>query len=112
MKDTVQIIVPRTSADENTFAVVTAERTNKIQDGHDLKVAIRAAVTDWIENISKGCEAWERSAHDFNVGDLCTELGDETLSHCLRSHSVEELEIETFCCVYPFSWTFDEILYG
>ncbi len=101
-----QVIVPRVSADETTFAIVRWTGPKKLL--HPL----RAALTEWAKTTDEGREEWENSSSDFNVSDLsnaCYE--DEPLKGILAKHGITDLQVEVYSdSDYPGNWTYDTVL--
>lgn len=106
-------VVLRTSLDELTFAVVEANVDDYFHG--DLLRAVQTAVTRWVKMTPEGAEAWERSAEDFNVGDLSLELSDggerSTLRHYLASQGLFDVSVEPQVHnAASRDWTYDMVL--
>jgi hypothetical protein len=116
-----------------TFAIVTAELFNEDEarevtdhvtcfsgseraattsvQGNTLRDHIKLALSHWFTTTDAGREAWESSADDFNIGDLCHSLGDEELEASLRRHGIAQLTIDTYSSEGSgHAWTYDEVL--
>ena len=99
----------------STVALVQVNVDDTFNDsGHStesgaVQGAVVSAVTDWINETESGRKAWEESCEDFNIGDLCECLDDESLRARLSRYGIGGMEI----CITDGSesqWTFDEIL--
>lgn len=100
-----QLIIPRVSDDETTFAVVQWEGTTP------LLPALRKALADWFET-DDGKDALENSSDDFNVGDLSQEdCRRKPLADFLAKQGIHGLDVEVYSGTdYDDDWTFDTVL--
>ena len=105
-----QVVVFRESSNERTCAVLRCQRTETVSSGNVLQVALIRAVTRWIEQTPEGREALERSAGDFNIGDLMNELPEPTLEPFLEAEGVSGLEVEIYSGDET-GWDFDDLLF-
>jgi hypothetical protein len=114
MKAKRMAIVPRTSSDERTFAVVQWHGVNE----HEVREAITNALTEWM-NTDEGKESYANSgascSGDYNIGDLSVDLSSESpvLNTILVKHGVRALEVECYCTLMDDidqGWNFDTIL--
>jgi hypothetical protein len=108
----VRYIVPRISADEFTFAVVTADVTRRLTAA-EFRNAVTQAITEWVETTDVGRRAWQASSEDFNVGDLSGYMpAHGCLRRILTKHGIRSLKIDTVVhCASPANlWTFDSVL--
>lgn len=108
----VQFVVPRSSMDEMTVAVVTAEVKDYslVQDSSFLS-ALTKGVTAWVKGSESGKQEWSSSSEDLNVGDLSHCTKDPDLIRELKKVGITNLEIETFVDHSRNSnWTYDTVL--
>jgi hypothetical protein len=99
-----EIIIRRDSRDEQTFAVIAWNGAHP-----DLFFqALRSALAEW-QQTPDGQGAWEKSSHDFNIGDLCNaHLARNPLRSILVRHDIHGLEIDVYSCDFSMPWwTFD-----
>lgn len=107
----IQFVVPRRSADETTFAIVSCIATADMCNSAALLDGITKAVTEWIKTEQAGKNAWENSSRDLNIGDLSYLYRTPSLTTLLAKHGVLELEIETHCNDDPVAgWSYDTVL--
>lgn len=107
-----QMIVPRSSGEETTFALIKWEGPRR----KAVPYLLEQAITVWVKNTDQGKQEWESSSHDFNLGDLCAYDCDDltkdvTLGPFLKEVGFSYLQIETFCDDdYPTDLTYDTVL--
>mgnify|MGYP003406004441 CR=1 len=108
-RETLQLAVRRVSHEEITFAIVRCTATDKVPNVSHVRRAIEAAVTEWVKTTQDGKDAYNRSAADFNVGDLSTEdYQSGELNRILREHGIDDLDIEVEANQHPQTdWTYD-----
>lgn len=82
---------------EVRFAIVSCE----LNDDHPYVVG-KQSIVSWLTDrltewgrTDAGRAEWERSSHDFNVGDLSSCCDDPTLVALLERHGCRELDVET-----------------
>ena len=110
----VRFVIPRTSSDEFTYAVVSAAvKSEAMLDERVFLVALSSAVNKWTVRIASGRAAWRESRKDFNVGDLSRYLADKELQKCLSLARIYDMEI-TIATEHNRAkcWTYDTILAG
>lgn len=108
----VQFVVPRSSMDEMTVAVVTAEvkSYDLAQEGGFLHALVKG-VTAWVKGSKSGKQEWATSSEDLNVGDLSHCTKDPDLIRELKKVGITNLEIETFVQLnHSGNWTYDTVL--
>lgn len=105
-----ELIIRRESSDENTFAMVSFDKTRLVYDEDSLKTSVKRALVYWIQNTEAGKKAWENSRKNFNIGDLINGLGDEDLQKALTHQGVVGLKINVISGSSG-TWEFDDILY-
>ena len=113
MSERITLVVHRESTDECTFAVVSCDKTDKITTPRHVPQAVITAVTAWVQNTTEGREAYNRTAADFNIGDLSQEslLPPSALGLYLEEQGVVNLAIETHVHDYgSVGWTYDQHL--
>jgi hypothetical protein len=104
----VRALVLRSSREETTFAVVSCRRTEEVRRAGQLLALFSAAVTDWVKETDAGKAAYANSSEDYNVGDLSTDIDDDTLQPFLERHGLFDIEIETFSETdFQNDWTYD-----
>lgn len=107
-----EFVVVREANDEATLARIEASVTNPelVYEKNFLRALIKA-VTEWVKSTEDGKSAWEGTRHDFNIGDLADEIGDEALERCLKHEGIRymSIQIETndHRCRH---WTYDTVL--
>lgn len=69
------------------------------------------ALTNWKNNTEEGRQAWERSCHDFNVGDLSNYYQSPHLRPFLENEDITDLEITlTTGRHLTNGWDYDTVL--
>jgi hypothetical protein len=107
----IEIVVFRNSSDENTVAILTCNRTNKITDAAAFRDALRKAVSDWIDRTTDGRETYAENGNDFNLGDLAQWDDDPGLLKFMKLHGITGFGIQTFCDTEPApGWDYDDNL--
>jgi len=102
-------IVPRTSDEEVTFAVVDAKVESNLYEEEAFLNALDATLTEWFQT-EEGQIAWNDSSEDFNVGDLIAYQGNDDLIELLRQNGIYRLSIEIYQQDRITNWTFDRVL--
>lgn len=108
----VLFVVPRSSMDEMTVAVVTAEvaKAELAQEDGFMHALIKG-VTAWVKGSKSGKQEWATSSEDLNVGDLSHCTKDKDLIRELKKVGISNLEIETFVQLnHHGTWTYDTVL--
>jgi hypothetical protein len=102
-----QLIIPRLSADETTFAVVRWSGVPRER----LRQALQAAVTAWTRATPDGLAAQQDAGKDFNIGDLSQWDRDPSLHPFLAQQGILALDIDVYCDAAPvYGWIFDDPL--
>lgn len=69
----------------------------------EVLLLLKRAVTDWAANHATGREAWQASGEDYNIGDLVTDLADESLVRCLAARGISHVrELTTGCKAFDY----------
>jgi hypothetical protein len=112
MANRLELVVPRVSSEEHTFAIVRCDETPAVEHSGMIFAAILAAVTEWVDTTQEGKDAYSRSAADFNIGDLSMEAYDDGELGCiLAKHGIINLDITTFVQnIRQSNWTYDRYL--
>lgn len=113
----VTFVVPRSSSEEMTVAIVHATLTKAgeaagLRDEATFLAALVRAVTRWVVETDEGAKRWQDSAEDFNIGDLAALSDMEVLQVLDRSDGlIGGLGVHTHCqLTYHAAWTFDTVL--
>lgn len=92
----VEYLVPRTSLEEFTCAIVRATVSDKhVSSETGFFQRLTDAVTEWVKATQAGQRAWEESSQDLNIGDLSGYCKNKALQPILASHGIMRLDIET-----------------
>jgi hypothetical protein len=108
-----EIIVPRVSAAESTFAIVKARYHS--DDADVFKRALGDALTTWMCTTADGEKAWDDSVQDFNIGDLVHyDIGaSSVLGGILTKAGIFDLSIDVYSLDgVDCHWHFDDVLGG
>jgi hypothetical protein len=101
-------IIPRSSTEERTFAIV---RWKGEVEKPDILNTLIEVVSEWINTTREGKQLWKDTHEDLNVGDLSSQMGNSELIVLLNKHGVYDLDIDTFVDYHPpFGWHYDTIL--
>lgn len=104
-----QIIIPRDSRDEHTFAIVQCTPLRPMLADAVCRAVVRA-VTSWVTETEEGMTLWQDTAHDLNIGDLVSYIG-RTPSLASRLYNagviIDSVEVMVGDA---HDWTFDTIL--
>ena len=106
-----QVVVFRLSADERTCAVVCCRTTDAVHDGNSLHHALCSALTAWFRQTKEGRDSYEKSAKDYNVGDLACDLDAKSLRPFLKAEGIAGLEITTYTGDAT-GWEYDNHLFN
>ena len=113
----INVVIPRASRDERTFAVVKAAVEDGFSDeeegppAHELFAALSQAVTQWCRRTKQGRSVLDSNNGDFNVGDLQEWAEEADLLRFLRSSGIHRLKIDAYCDDSRHAWEFDDNLY-
>lgn len=103
-----QVLVQREG--EDLCVVVSADKTHDIATPQQLLTQLRRAVTDWVNyGSAEALSAWGYAGDDFNIGDLSSCLGDETLLSAMSDHGITGFEINDLPEKYD-EWNYDTSL--
>ena len=109
----IEFLIPRLTPDEHHHAMVHATVADEsfctIRTFVD---ALTLALSRWAHRTDEGRTAWTRSSHDFNVGDLSTELPNPALERELFNVGITNLRIELSGSLdaNPDHWHYDTVL--
>lgn len=107
----VMFVIPRISTEERTVAVIQAHVPSALTKEQAFFAALTGAITDWIIATPDGVQAWNRSSHDYNIGDLSTDLDNPTLKARLWTAQIYKLTIDCFVDLSASgNWTYDTVL--
>lgn len=84
----VQGIVPRPSSTERTVAIVPASVADGLSDQPQCTAALRAALTDRIQQTSEGVRTSAHRHGTWTIGPLLAVLGAPALERCLAQHGI------------------------
>jgi hypothetical protein len=110
MVERIQAVVIRVSDEENTVAIVSCDRTNKIDTTYKMRAALVRALTKWVKKTEEGGYLYEDNVEDLNVGDLWSCYEDETLKPFLVKHGIHNLQVHVENDLEPIGWEFDDKL--
>lgn len=71
---------------------VEANCSPTIHDTEELLTALKKSITEW-HYTSEGEASWKYAGSDFNIGDLCSYLGDQKLVEILQENGISYLAI-------------------
>ncbi len=72
--------------------------------------AVRDSVTEWVKTTELGRAEYERTSHDFNIGDLALSLTDADLDRLLGERGIWNLQIDSVYSDQAGEWMFDDHL--
>ena len=110
----VQFIVPRSSYEEHTFAVITAELDRRavergLEAGSAFREVLKQVVTQMILDMPDEYRStWEYAGSDLNIGDLASSFDEGELSKRLCMEGVYRFELAVYTDGEMESdWTYD-----
>jgi hypothetical protein len=108
------IILREDTRDGVTLAIVTSRVPPDSADEIGFRDALTSALTAWMQETDDGRAAWEASSHDFNVGDLATQVEGVTpdsLRLYLEARGIHDLSVSIIDENVPcHAWTYDTVL--
>lgn len=106
----VQFVIPRTSANEITVAIIDAVVTKEeLRDKQTFLNALRHALTSWVQETRIGKRAWEQSSHDFNIGDLSHYQDDHGIKLRCRNKGIIQFVVTPYTNFWS-GWHYDTVL--
>ena len=54
----------------------------------EAQAALEEGLSQWAQTTPEGRQAWDFSSEDYNVGDLCDDLGNEDLLRLLKEEGI------------------------
>ena len=115
MDNSITILVP--CVKERTHKVVSAlfEPSSEITESEkNLKFfqALKRAITYWINYSDEGQSAYKNSSESINVGDLSSDVDEDTLVMFLEREGITFLSIYTMDVGTDFEWSYDSLLFN
>ncbi|MDP3595610.1 MAG: hypothetical protein Q8S75_01285, partial [Nitrospirota bacterium] len=108
----VNFLVTRLDGDDARIASISARVTSPALSELEAFVnTLKLGLTQWATQTDEGRNAWSRSSHDFNVGDLDHVQSMPSLIHHLQTVGITQLTVELSPHLIDLNtWHYDTIL--
>lgn len=108
----VNFLVPRLDQDDPRIAFISAHVASPALSELETFVnTLRLGLTQWATQRDEGRNAWSRSSHDFNVGDLDHLQSLPSLIHHLQKVGITQLTVELAPHLIDLNtWHYDTVL--
>ena len=114
-----QIVVPRSSTDEYTLAIVTFNDPKKKKRGClDERIyinwvmgSVKEAVTAWVSKTKAGRDCYKYVNDDLNIGDVETHGGIKYVrAYLKKEYNILNFDVQVISEDIQREWSFDTVL--